>query len=114
MAYIIDGYTLPRPHSFDRVQIEVGQSNQMLDGTTKKDLMLRKERYVLSFTKLTQAEVNAIIAKWNLETTLDFSVTESNLTIASTECHMNVSSRQYNTGGDEYREDLTITLMEVS
>lgn len=113
MSYTLDELTLPRPYAFQRDQIETGASIQMLDGSTKKDIINRKERYILELRKLTQTEVSNIIEKYNLQTTLDFSVDETNLNIGSTKVHMDIANRQYNTKGDEYREDLTLILTEV-
>ena len=113
MSYILDGLTLPRPVGFTRKQVETGITHNLLDGTTKRDVTNRKEQYILEFQRLTQAEVTSIVAKYNLQTTLNFSVTETNLTISSTECHVDISDRQYNTGGNEYREDIVLVLTEV-
>ena len=84
----------------------------MLSGETKKDITNRKERYVLRFQYLTPSEVNSILSEYNLETTRNFEVTETNLTINSTPVHIEMQRREYASGG-EYRENLTLILTEV-
>lgn len=113
MAYLLGGTTLPNPKAFKRDLVEMGSSVVCIDGTTKKDITNRKERYTLNFEMLTQAQVSAILSIYNDMTTKNFQVTEANLTIASTPVHIEMASREYNTGGDEYREDVTLVLTEV-
>lgn len=113
MSYIIGALTLPNPHEFRREQVETSKTNETIEGRTKKDIANRKERYFLRFDKLTQAEVNSILAEYDLQTTRTFQVTETNLTIAATDVHIELAAREYNTRGDSYREDLTLILTEV-
>ena len=115
MSYNLGLITLPTPKrgDFTRRQIETGAGFMTLDGTTKKDITNRKEQYVLSYELLTQAEISSILSEYDLQTTRDFSVNETNLTIASTPVHIDIKDRRYNTAGDSYREDLTLILTEV-
>ncbi len=116
MSYLLGDITLPtpKPGNFQRRQMETGASFITLAGATKKDITNRKERFVLTYTLLTQAEVALILGEYDLQTTRDFSVTETNLTIVATAVHIDVLDRLYNTGGNEYREDLTLILTEVA
>lgn len=113
MAYILGSVTLPRPSSFTREIVENSQKIITLNNTTKKDITGRKERYVLEFKYLNQAQVAAILAEYDLQTTRNFQVTETNLTIAATPVHIEIEQREYLTPGNEYREDLVIYLEEV-
>lgn len=114
MSYILGSVTLPNPHSFYRETVEKSAMVVTLNNTTKKDITGRKFRYILGYRFLTQAEVASILSEFDLETTRTFQVTETNLTIAPTTVHIMISRREYNTPGNEYREDLTIVLEEVS
>ena len=114
MPYLLGDITLPQPVSFTRRQVETSASNMTLDGRTKKDITNRKEEYILVFTLLTQAEVTSILGEFDLKTTRNFQVTESNLTISATPVHIEIASRNYNTKGGDYREDITLALTEVS
>lgn len=113
MSYLLGSITLPNPQNFEREYIETAAFILTLNNTTKKDLVGRKERYILQFTMLTQAEVAAILSEFELNTTRNFRVTETNLTIAATPVHIEMERRQYNTPGNEYREDIVLILTEV-
>lgn len=111
MAYLLGSSTLPNPTEFSREFIEEGAENISLTGRSTKDIRNRKERFVLVWRYLTITEIDGILTEYNVETTKNFSVTETNLTIASTPCHIELSKREYVKGG-EYRADLTMVLME--
>jgi len=111
--YTLGDITLPRPNAFLRKTLEKSASILTLNNTSKKDITGRKEQYVLTYKMLTQAEVNSIFSEYNLETTRSFSVAETNLTIAATTVHIEIEQREYNTAGNEYREDLVLVLTEV-
>lgn len=113
MAYTLGSITLPNPQNFQREYIETAAFILTLNNTTKKDLVGRKERYILEFTMLTQAEIASMLSEFELNTTRNFSVSESNLTIASTPVHIELERREYNTPGNEYREDIVLILTEV-
>lgn len=114
MAYLLNGTTLPRPKAFTRQIIEKSGRVVTLNNTTKKDITGRKEMFTLEFNMLTQTEINAINVIYDTTNTVTFQVTETNLTIASTVCHMSIDKRAYNTPGNEYREDIVMVLEEVN
>ncbi len=113
MSYTLGSLTLPNPKGFKRVQIEVGATQLTLNGETKKDIVKRKEQFILSYENLTQAQVDNILIEYNLQTSRLFSVSESNLTISPTSVHIELSDREYLPGPD-YREKLELILTEVS
>lgn len=114
MSYILGSTTLPNPIAFIRRPVETSSVVTSINGITKKDITNRKEQFVLVFEMLTQTEVGEIIAEYNDLTVKNFEVDETNLTISATPVHIEISDREYNTKGNEYREDLTLTLTEVS
>lgn len=114
MAYLLGSITLPNPKEFVREQVETSVMHEMIDGTSKRDITRQKERYILTFRNLTQAQASSIMSEYNLQTTRTFEVTETNLTIAATSVHIAIDSRQYNSKGGDYREDITLVLTEVS
>lgn len=113
MSYILGDITLPTPQNFKRSQVETGVSFKTLSGTTKKDITNRKEIFELAFNLLTQAEVTQILSEFNLQTTRNFTVSETNLTIPTTPVHITITKREYNAKGSDYREDITLVLEEV-
>lgn len=112
MSFILGSLTLPNPVSFQRLVIEKQSWNETLTGVTKRNIVNRKYQYVLEFGSLTQAEVGQILAQYNLQTVIDFSVDETNLTIVSTPVHVHVTDREYRKGV-EYRETMKLILTEV-
>lgn len=113
MAYLLGGNTLPNPVGFRRETIEQSTTNQLLNGTTKKDIINRKEKYTLNFKNLTQAQAAVILSEYDLQTVRNFEVTENNLIINATSVHIDIDRREYNNKGNDYREDLTVVLTEV-
>ena len=114
MAWTLGSTTLPDPRGFRRRFVEKSVYHEMINGTSKKDISARKERFELTFTRITQATVASILAEFELKQALSFSVTDGDLSIAATNVHVDVSGRDYNTKGSEFREDVTIILTEVS
>lgn len=115
MAYTLGGTTIPTPKAgnFKINIVETAGVITTLNGTMKKDIINRKYQYVIRYEKLTQTEVATLVDLWDDETTKDFAVSETNLTISATSCHVDIADRAYNTGGSSYREDLTLILTEV-
>lgn len=113
MSYTLGSITLPNPKSFSRTLIESGASVITLNGRTKRDIINRKERYVLGYEMLSQTNVNLILSEYNLQQARYFTVSETNLTIPSTLVHIDIADREYNTKGVSYREDFNLILTEV-
>ena len=113
MSFILNSVTLPRPKKFERRVNEISKSHITLNGETRKDIVRQKEIYILECRMLTQAQMTEIINIYNLKTAVNFEVTETNLTLSARSVWVNHEGRQYNTGGNEYREDITLVLEEV-
>lgn len=113
MAWTLGSTTLPAPRGFSRRYAEKSTYHEMINGETKKDTSNRKEQFTLIFTRLSQATVAAILAEFELRQTLTFSASDGELEIAETEVHVDVSGRDYNTKGSEFREDIQMILTEV-
>lgn len=113
MGWILGTTTLPRPRGFKRRVAEKSTYHEMINGASKKDITNRKEIFTLTYTRLSQATVASILAEYALMQALPFEVSDGDLSIASTEVHIDVSGRDYNTKGSEYREDITLQLTEV-
>ena len=111
MTFTLDGNTLPAPQGFTREQIETGSKHTSVNGTTRKQVTNRKERYIVEYRRLTQAQASAILTIWNQEDTVSFSVS-GEITISSTTVHVEIQRREYNTPGGEVREDITLILEE--
>ena len=114
MAWTLGSITLPTPQRLKREQINIEVEHMTLDGTSKKDIAARKERYVLGFDMLTQVEFASMKGEWDLQTARNFAVSDGSLTISSTPVHIQINERTYNTPGDQFREDIDLILTEVN
>ena len=112
MATVLGATTLPNPTRIQREFVETSSANTSLTGRTYKDIRNRKERFTLTFERLTKTEVDGILSEYNAQTTKDFSITEDNLTIVSTPVHIIFEPRDYIKGG-EFRTDVILVLLEV-
>lgn len=113
MAWTLGSQTLPNPHGFGRRFIEKSTFHDAINGRTTRDITSRKEQFHLSFKRKQQATVAQVLAQFELKSELAFAVSDGDLQIASTQVHVEVAGRDYNTKGSEYREDFTIVLTEV-
>ena len=113
MSYTLGDITLPNPKAFTRRQVETGASHLTLDGQSKKDILNRKEQFILNFEFLSQSQISQILGEFDLQTTRNFAVDETNLTITSTPVHISIQNREYSQGA-EYRENIQLILTEVS
>lgn len=112
-TWTLGSTTLPEPKQMRRRTIEGETMHQAINGRSTRDISNRKEQIILMFTKLSQADVASILSEYNLMQTLDFTVTDGDLTIEQTEVHVHIPERQYNSKGSEFREDIEVTLTEV-
>lgn len=83
-------------------------------GKTTKKVQNRKERYILDYTFLTQAQVNSILSQFELGSALTFQCTDTNMPIGPTTVLMDIQGRDYPPSGEELREDMQIILTEVT
>lgn len=113
MAWTLGGTTLPNPKGFTRRFIEKSTFHDAINGRTTRDITNRKEQYHLTFTKLPQSTVAAVLSAFEQRAVLSFSASDGDLSIAATDVHIEVAGRDYNMKGSEYREDFTLILTEV-
>ena len=113
MSYILGSLTLPNPKKFTRKIIETAVENLLMFGKTTKRVVNRKEQYILEYIHLTQAQINAILAIYDLEQVVSFTVNETNLSIGPTDVLIDISGLEYPPSAEQYRENMTIILTEV-
>lgn len=113
MSWTLGSTTLPDPKSFSRRFVEKSVYHEMINGTSKKDVSSKKEQFLIGFTRLPQATVAAILAEFTVKNSLAFSATDGDLTINERQVHLDISGRDYNTKGSEFREDVTLVLTDV-
>lgn len=113
MSYQLGSITLPYPKKITRSFVETAVENLTLFGKTTKRLTNRKEQYTLEYLNLTQAEINAILAIYELEEVVQFIVSETNLTIGPTDVLIDIRGLEYPPSAEQYRENMTLILTEV-
>lgn len=112
--WTLGGVTLPNPNGFNQKFKKSEVWHETINGRTTRDISSRKMVYELLYTKITQAIVAQILSLYEQRESLAFSATDGELSISETQVHVDVSDRDYNTKGSEFREDFVITLTEVS
>lgn len=113
MSWTLGSTTLPSPQAFARDYVERSVEHEAINGRSTREITSRKEKYVLTYQRISQTQVANILAEHAEKESLDFTVDDGDLQIATTEVHVYVRGRQYNTKGQSYREDLEIVLIEV-
>lgn len=113
MAYRLQGIIIPNPKRLTRNIVEIAVEHLLMFGKTTKRTTKRKEQFVLEYQYLTQPQMNSIMALFDLNQVLKFSVDEGNLPIAETDVLMDVSALQFPPSGELYRENMQLILTEV-
>lgn len=111
--YTLGSINLPNPKKFERRILEVAVEHLLMFGRSTKKLEHRKEQFILNYQYLSQEQVNVILSQYELDTVLDFTVTDEEVDIATTGVLMEVQGREYPASGVDYRENLTLVLTEV-
>ncbi len=114
MAYILGGVTLLNPKAFQREFLELSQTNTTFKGKSLRRVENRKERFVLTYQHLTEAQVDTILAEYNLNEVRTFQVTEDNLSISPTDVLVEVGVREYIPGGETYLSNFDLILTETT
>lgn len=104
---------LLNPKSFRRQFLEVKRVNETVAGALRQKVTNRKEKFVLKYLNLNQAEVQSILSEYNQDEVRTFTVDEDNLSISATDVFVDIQRRSYVSVGNEVREDLELILTEV-
>lgn len=113
MSLTLGNITLPNPVNIKQETVQIASENLLLDGRTTKKIIHTKYRYVLDFQHLTQMEVNAILAEYELQETRTFQSTETYMPVTARDVHIDIAGRTIQEKGTEFRENLTLILTEV-
>lgn len=113
MAWYLGGVELPAPKSFSRDNILKDTMHEMINGTSKRDITSKKEKFSLSFSKLTQDEAADVKALYESRSSLLFSVDEGMLSIAERYVHVDIMGTDYPSRGSLFLEDFTLILTDV-
>lgn len=105
--------SLPRPEEFTRENIFIKGDVLSLSGKTGRDIIHRKERFTLSWSRMTKDEFDDLFTAVSLNTALDFSVADGNFIISSTSVFPVLKSVEYVTLGENYLVSTQLELVEI-
>jgi hypothetical protein len=118
MAYILDSTTIRNPMNIEEETIDQFAQQKTLNGTVGRDFFgSTKHIWVLDYVNAKPADYttikNIVDAYKASVTTKTFESTETNYTIASTRCHLDLVRRRFSVGGTSYISDFTLVLTEA-
>lgn len=111
--YILEDINLPRPEYMVRETIVDWQYYEMLDGTTKRDIINNREKIILTWKNLDRIEADTIVGLAYTDGLVTFSLIDGNLIVAEKEYHVEVLEYVNQEKGSDYRSNLSIQLIEA-
>lgn len=118
MAYLLAGSTIKRPKSIVEGNNTQFAEQRTLSGAIGRDQFGSNKRvWTLEYENITVTDFNTIKAIYDsylsTGTPQTFESTETNYTIASTNVHVILPSREFKVGGDQYISAFTLVLKEA-
>lgn len=114
MRYSLNGTQIPRPSFMSREFIQVKVDLETINGRTTRDFSTVKEKFLLRWDFLSQAEMTTIMSIVELNTPVTFQIAENNLTVNSTTVIPFIFNREYPTPAGSFYEAFELELVEVS
>lgn len=117
MAYLLNGTTIRSPHNIDETTVDTYAQQKALNGDVNRDYFGSTKRiWVLDYTNTKPSDYTTIKtivdAYKSTVTTKTFQSTETNYTVASTLCHLDLIRREFSVGGTDYISDFSLVLTE--
>ena len=118
MAYSLGGNTIKSPQSIEETNNTQYAQQRTLQGTVGRDYFGSNKRvWKLNYQNIQKADYDTINTQYQLYLTNNiaqaFVSTETNYTIASTNVHINLDSRGFSVGGEDYISNFTLILTEA-
>lgn len=118
MSYILDGTTIRTPMNIEEQTVDQFAQQKPLSGNVARDYFGDTKRiWALDFTNTQGSEyqtIKTIVDAYKSTNTLkSFESTETNYTIASTLCHLDLTRRSFSVGGTDYISDFTLVITEA-
>lgn len=110
MSFILNGVTLKRPTTIQRMSIEVAKEHIVLTGQVKRDIVRQKEIYILPFEMLSQVQVQDIMTIYQLKRPVTLAISELSI---NTTVWVKIQNREMGARGTDYRENIVLNLEEV-
>lgn len=118
MAYLLDSTTIRRPMNVEETTVDQFAQQKTLSGAVARDYFGDTKRiWALDYANTQDGEYQTIKtivdAYKSTNTTKSFEITETNYTIASTLCHLDLTRRRFSVGGTDYISDFTLIITEA-
>ena len=118
MSFILASTTIRRPKSMNVSNDTQSAQNRTLGGSITRDYFGSNKRvWTLEYENTTKTDFDTIntiyLSYLSTGTAQTWSVTETNYTISSTNVHVDLISRNFSVGGEDYISDFTLTLTEA-
>lgn len=112
--YVLGDFILPRPKTFDRRFIDIGQEFLSINGRLTRDYTNRKEEYILRFEVLSQSELDDILSMLEGNAAVNLTLNDGDLQINQVPVFAFISSIEYSVPGSNYIASLVLRLVEVT
>lgn len=117
MSYSLAGSTIKAPNTLEEENDSQMAENRTLDGTIHRDFFgSNKRKWTLEYSNTKKADydtINTIYQSYlSNNTVVAFISTETNYPITSTNVHVDLKSRNFRVGGEDYISDFTLILTE--
>jgi hypothetical protein len=118
MSYLLDSTTIKRPQGMQEDNNTQTAQNRTLSGAIARDQFGSNKRvWTLRYANITKADfdiINTIYQSYlSTGTTKAWQVTETNYSISLTSVHINLDTRGFSVGGDQYISEFTLILTEA-
>ena len=110
--YLLNEEALPRPNRLLREFVFLKTDYYAMTGKTLRDVSYQKQKYILQWDDITNAQAEAIEAMVKTNQAVYFSANDHELQIASVKVFGFVASKEYTVLGSEYRVSMTLDLVE--
>lgn len=118
MSYLLDATTIRRPMNIEELTVDQYAQQKALSGAVGRDYFGSTKRiWALDYVNTQPIEyqtIKTIVDDYkSTGTAKNFESTESNYLIASTDCHLDLTKRNFSVGGTDYISDFTLIITEV-
>lgn len=118
MAYVLSGSNLKSPNSLEETNNTQYAQQRTLGGSVNRDYFGSNKRvWKLDYKNVPKASYDVIKGIYDTYlstgTAVAWSVTETNYTVSATTVHVNLDTRGFSVGGEDYISSFTLILSEA-
>jgi hypothetical protein len=118
MSYLLGGVSIKRPQSMSETNNTQTAQNRTLSGAVTRDQFgSNKKVWSLDYANITKTDFDIINNLYqtylSTGTAQTWQITETNYPISLTNVHVDLVSRGFKVGGNQYLSDFTLVLTEA-